>query len=91
MYGNYTILSEPLLQFEEDQASDEDKYAYSDNDRISIRRLQFRHMDEVHAVPSGDERKRHEDARNDRENSHYPVLLQIDLSLVKISYLCRII
>ncbi len=48
-------------------------------------------MDEVHAVPSRDESQRHEDACNYRKDRHYPVLLDVDLCLIKVSYLGRVI
>ena len=84
-----SLKSEPFFLLEEDKAHDHDGNADCDDERIGDFVFQFRHIFEVHAVPARDQRQRHEDRGDDRQQRHDPVLPDIELGLVKIADLDR--
>ena len=77
-------ISQPLFNFKEYQASRENQYADPDDDGICQWGCKFRHVNEVHAIPSCDECERHEDARFDCQDRHDPVLFKVYLCLIQI-------
>ena len=81
------LSSEPLLLSEKDQAKDHNDDTDRDHDYIAITPPEFRHVTEVHSVPAGYQRKRHEYRRYDGKDRHGPALTYIKLNVIEISYL----
>ena len=65
--------------------------AYYDDHWISPSPFQFRHVSEIHPIPSYDQSKRHKDRCNNSQYRHDPILLDVKLRLVLISKLHCII
>ena len=53
--------------------------------------MKLRHVHEVHAVPSGDQRKRHADRGHDGQNLHDVVLSDVHLRLILAAHLTGVL
>ena len=79
LYDIVENASKPLFLSEIHEAENDDSDAGDYYDRVGGFKLQFRHIAEIHSVPSGDKGQRHKDSSHDSENSHYTILLYIQL------------
>ena len=71
-----------MLLFAEINTQRNGDAAQDDYRGIAIFPAQFRHGGKIHAVPSGDQRQRHEDSGDDSEDFHDVILADIDLGLI---------
>lgn len=85
------LLLQPLFPFEKDQAADDYSNAHHNDCQVSITPFQFRHITEIHTIPSRYERQRHKDGCNNCKQRHRLVLTNFQLRIMKVSYLNRII
>src|SRR3954454_18181952 len=69
---------EPTAPFEPQQRQDGAEYDQCKAVGITPRPIQFRHVLEIHAIHTGDQRRRHAHDRNDREDFDDVVLVDVD-------------
>ena len=75
---------------EEEDADDDHQDTDHENRRISPALVEFRHVFEIHTVPADDQRQRHEDAGDHRQEGKIFILLLICLGLAQVAQLDRI-
>ena len=103
VYGNYEIEAEDGVDsacadvikayFTAIEEQDFDEHHNSGKNRhaaVGIRVRKFRHIAEVHSVPSGNQRQRHENRRDNRQKLHNLILPDVDAGLPQLAKLDRI-
>ena len=79
------ILPEPC------DTPDQDRRTHNKDRQIAVPPFEFRHVDEVHSVPTRDQRQRHEDHRHDRQQGHDPVHADVQLCREQLPQLHRVV